>query len=444
MCSRVVTRLAALEVQPVGVLVGAVGGVRLVVDAGGLAVGVPLVDLLAAGGHLRLLPRPVRADQVDHRPGAVAGDEVTAVARVVLGRDHLAGDVEALPAEPLEDRRQHGHQVVRQQDVEEDVDPAEVVGVQLAQPAVGQVLEADVEPLVEGAVARADGPHVRLHRHQQHGVEALGLAVACVDLDLLGRGPPRQRPGRVGHHQRRGAVGVDELATRGRHPPEAVLVQRVPAVRAAVEAGDGALAAGEPGVVDGRVRHPVPVAGVRRGEAQAPPVAAVPEGRPPQHVVAAREVGPDLDVGVRSVVRRRGGQLELDLLPRCGHVTGVGPFGAEAGEGHRALGREETDHAAGERRGDLGGPEPAVELGEQHVLAVTVTRAGDQADPVTAHGLGGEARQPAAPSRCGAPPRGRAGRPTSSAGARRRSPARSPGCVSPLPRASRETWCCSS
>ena len=273
------------------------------------------MDLLAAGGHLRLLPRPVRADEVDHRPGAVAGDEVAAVARVVLGRDRLPGDVEALPPEPLEDRRQHRHQVVREQDVEEDVDPAEVVGVQLAQAAVGQVLEADVEPLVEGAVARPDRAHVRLHGHQQDGVETLGLAVACVDLDLLGGGPQRQRPGRVGHHQRRRAVGVDQLASRRRHPPEAVLVGTSRSAGRTVEAGDRALTAGEPGVVDRRLRHPGPVAGVRRREAQAPAAPAVPEGRPPQHVVAAGEVGPDLHVGVRRGVRRLGGQLDLDLVP---------------------------------------------------------------------------------------------------------------------------------
>ena len=220
------------------------------------------MHLRAAGRHLRLLPRPVGADEVDDRPGAVAGHEVAAVARVVLGRDHLPGDVEALPAEPLEDGRQHRHQVVREQDVEERVETAEVVGDQLAQPAVGQVLEADVEALVEGAVPRPDRAHVRLHRHQQHGVEALGLPVAGVLLDLLGGGPPGQRPGRVGDHQRGSAVGVDELATRRRHPPEAVLVRAPRPGGQSVEAGDRARATGEPGVVDARRRRPVP--GCRR------------------------------------------------------------------------------------------------------------------------------------------------------------------------------------
>ena len=65
----------------------------------------------------------------------------------------------------------------------------------------------------------------------------------------------------------------------------------------------------------------------------------------------------------------------------------------EAGEGHRALGREQADHPSGERRGDLGGPEAAVELGEQDVLAAAVTWAGDQADTVPAHRLGVEARR---------------------------------------------------
>ena len=331
MCSPVVARLAALEVEPVGVLVGA-GWSR------------------AAGSGCRWAGRrrPTRGPPRRRRPPAApppcrprrrgrppAGRRSGrrgngSSARTPSGGTTLPGDVEALPPEPLEDRRQHGHQVVREQDVEEHVDPAEVVGVQLAQPAVGQVLEADVEPFVEGAVARPDRAHVRLHRHQQHGVEALGLPVARVDLDLLGGGPPRQRPRRVGHHQRRRAVGVDQLASRRRHPPEAVLVGTSWSAGRAGEAGDRAFTTGEPGVVDRRLRHPVPVAGVRRREAHAPPVLAVPEGRPPQHVVAAGEVGPHLDVGVgrrgttprrsaRSAPRARAGVSQASH--QLGHRT---------------------------------------------------------------------------------------------------------------------------
>ena len=311
--------LTALEVQPLGALVRAVGGVRPVVDAGRLTVGIPGLHLLTTGSHLRLLARPVAAHEVHRGPGAVPGHQVAAVPRVVDGGDHGAGHVETLPPEALEDRLQDGHEVVGHQDVDQHVEPAEVVGVQLAQPAGRQVLEGHVEALVEGAVARADGVHVGLHRHQQDGVEPLGLPVAGVHLDLLRRRPPGQGPGGVGHHQGRRAVGVLQLPPRGRHPPEAVLERTHPrravAIAVAVHAGDRARATVQPGVVDVRSRHPVPVARVRWREAQAPGGPAVPEGRPTQHLAATGEVGPDLHRGIGGLVGRPGDELDLHLAP---------------------------------------------------------------------------------------------------------------------------------
>ena len=193
---------------------------------------------------------------------------------------------------------------------------AEVAGVQVPQAAVRQVLERHVEALVHRAVARAHRAHVRLDRHQQHGVEPLGLAVAGVRLDLLRSGPPGQRPRRVGHDQGGGAVGVHQLTPRGRHPPEAVLERGHARFAPAVDADDGARATVQPGVVDVRPRHPAPLAGVRRREAQAPPVPTVPEGGPPQYLLATAEVGPHLDRGVRRDMGRLRRQPDLHLAPR--------------------------------------------------------------------------------------------------------------------------------
>src|SRR4051812_46024439 len=76
--------LAPLEIEPGRILAGAVVGVRAVVDAGWLSIGIPLLDLLATGLHLRLVARAIRTHQVDQRAGTVARHQVAAVARVFI------------------------------------------------------------------------------------------------------------------------------------------------------------------------------------------------------------------------------------------------------------------------------------------------------------------------------------------------------------------------
>src|SRR3954447_15689085 len=90
---------------------------------------------------------------------------------------------------------------------------------------VRQVLETDVEALVRRPVARATGTHVRLHTHQQHGIEAFGLAIRRIDLALLLGGTPGQRPGGVTHQHGRYTVGMNQAAPARRHAPEAVAVE---------------------------------------------------------------------------------------------------------------------------------------------------------------------------------------------------------------------------
>src|SRR6185437_10224255 len=96
--------LAGLEVQPIGVLVLVVAVVRAVVDAGGLTVRIPGVDLPAARLDLRLGAGAVRARQVDRRPGAVPGDEVPAVPAVLVGWNDRTRHVKPLPPETVEHR----------------------------------------------------------------------------------------------------------------------------------------------------------------------------------------------------------------------------------------------------------------------------------------------------------------------------------------------------
>nr|WP_272948542.1 hypothetical protein [Kribbella sindirgiensis] len=173
----------------------------------------------------------VAADQVDRRPGAVPRDEIAAVGGVLRLRNHRARDIQAFPAEPLEDGLQHRDDPVLDKNRQQLVEVLEVLVVQLIEMAVRQVFEPDVEALVLRAVPRADRAHVRLHRHQQDRVETLGLSVQGVLTYLLGGGAPGQSPGGVGHQYRRCAVGVHEAAAAGGHPPEAVRVERIDLVR---------------------------------------------------------------------------------------------------------------------------------------------------------------------------------------------------------------------
>ena len=280
-----VAGLAPLEVEPGRVLVGVGYDVRPVVDAGGLRIGVPALDLLAAGGDLRLAAGAVAADQVDRRAGAVARHQVAAVARVLGGRHNRTGHPQPLPAKAVKDRLQHRHNLMLHQDAEQPVQILEIVRVELVEVAVGQVLEAYVEALIGGAVARAARVHVRLDAHQQRGVEAFGLAVGGIDAALLGRGAPGQPPGGVAHQHGRPAVGVHQLAPAGRHAPEAVPVEAIRGVGPAAEATKPALA-GETGILVGTEAAPRP-APLSRGEAK-----RIFQVRPPSQNAGRRSVAP--------------------------------------------------------------------------------------------------------------------------------------------------------
>jgi hypothetical protein len=203
----------------------------------------------------------------------------------------------------LEDR----DEPVVDQDPEQLVELAEVLDVQLVQVARGQILEADRETLVLGAIPRADGSHVRLNTHQQDGVEPLRLPIGGVLPDLVRCRSPRQRPRGVRGQDRGCAVGVHQAAAAGRHPPEAVGVERVGLFRAGSHLELACV----------RAARPPPPAGLGRGEADAPGPATVPERRAPQPQPGlVLELGPDLDSGVRVCGLRDAGQLEFVLTPQ--------------------------------------------------------------------------------------------------------------------------------
>jgi hypothetical protein len=124
--------------------------------------------------------------------------------------DNWSRHIQPLPAESEEQRVQHGHDAVGAQDAHEFVERSEVRRIQLPDVPGGQVVESDVEALVRCAVARPGRAHVRLHGHQERGVEALGLPIPGVGQHILGRGTKGQCPGGVGDDQRGRAVGVHE------------------------------------------------------------------------------------------------------------------------------------------------------------------------------------------------------------------------------------------
>ena len=99
-----VSCLTGLKIKPICVLVFVVAVMRPVVNAGGLLVRVPGLDLPAARLHLRLSSRAVTTGQVDHRACAVACHQVPAVAPIVAGWNHRPRDAESLPTKSMEDR----------------------------------------------------------------------------------------------------------------------------------------------------------------------------------------------------------------------------------------------------------------------------------------------------------------------------------------------------
>ena len=320
-------------------LVGPVHGVGRVVDARRLTVGVPLLDrparaveLLDNGGVRR---RSVAAHQPDGGTGAVARDEVAAVARVVLGAHRVARHVAALPAIAVEHRLVDGGDAVGEEDRDQPVVLLEVPGVRLAKRSLGEVLEADGEPAVLCSRAGALRRPVGLHGHEQRGVEALRLPVARVGLDLLRSGSPGQRPRGVRDEKPRPTVRVHEVSPARGDAPEAV--PREDRGGLGRSGGERAGASAQPRIgvpVEGR---PTPSPrGPRGGEAHAEGAAAVPErGAAQPRAVVVGEVHPGLDVGVGVGRVARGRQLQLDLLPLRG------PLGERLGR-HSAHGQRDA------------------------------------------------------------------------------------------------------
>ena len=218
----VVPRLAGLEVEPVGVLVGPATGMRPVVQTGRLGVVVPGVDRDAARLDLRLESGAVAADEVDRRPGTVAGDEVAAVARVLLRRHDRAGHPLSLPSVPVEHRLQDRRDAMAEQDVADLVEVAEVADVELVQVTGGQIVKTDLEALVDVAAGWPDRVHVGLDRHQEHRIEAFGRSIAGVLGDVVQGGPERHGPGGVGDDEGGRAVGERHGAGARRDRAEAV------------------------------------------------------------------------------------------------------------------------------------------------------------------------------------------------------------------------------
>src|ERR1700694_3012158 len=128
---------------------------RTIVNAGRLTVTVPPLDLLSTGRHLWLISGSVSPDEIDHWPGAVARDEVAAIARIFDRRHDSTCDVEPFPAESLKYRRQHRHNLVPHQDVQQSIQVLEVRRHQLIEMSLCQVVKADVEPFILGAIARS-------------------------------------------------------------------------------------------------------------------------------------------------------------------------------------------------------------------------------------------------------------------------------------------------
>src|SRR6185312_15086407 len=93
------------------------------------------------------------------------------------------------------------------------VEVLEVLDVDLAEPSLSKIMEADLEPFVDVASDGSARVHVRLNRHQQHGIEALGLAVRGVGLNIRNPCAERHRPGGVDDKECGRAVGVGETPT---------------------------------------------------------------------------------------------------------------------------------------------------------------------------------------------------------------------------------------
>ena len=83
------------------------------------------------------------------------------------------------------------------QDVDDLVEVLKVLDVDLAQTPFGKIMKPDLEALVNVTAEWSTRVHVRLHGHQEHGIEALGLTVGGVGLDVGKCRAEWHRPGRV-------------------------------------------------------------------------------------------------------------------------------------------------------------------------------------------------------------------------------------------------------
>lgn len=77
----------------------------------------------------------------------------------------------------MEDRLQDRGDAMIDKTVDDLVEVLEVLDVDLVESTFGKIMKADLEALVEVAADWSASVHIRLHTHQEHRVEAFGLAV---------------------------------------------------------------------------------------------------------------------------------------------------------------------------------------------------------------------------------------------------------------------------
>ena len=65
------------------------------------------------------------------------------------------------------------------ENVDDLVEVLEILNIDLGKPPLSKIMKADLEALVDIPAEWSAGVHVRLHTHQEHGVEAFGLAICA-------------------------------------------------------------------------------------------------------------------------------------------------------------------------------------------------------------------------------------------------------------------------
>src|SRR5215213_6511346 len=94
------------------------------------------------------------------------------------------------------------------------VEVLKIFDIELSEATFGKIMKADLEAFVNIAADRSAGVHVRLYSHQKYCVEALGLAVCRICLNVGNRRSEGHRPSSVEDPKSRRSVGVTEAATR--------------------------------------------------------------------------------------------------------------------------------------------------------------------------------------------------------------------------------------